>query len=172
MRLAVHLVCVIFFGAVLASPPEDCSFALGEWIFKECSHRVNEERFQNAKLERGICEVVQDQMERIVDHFGNQYAHELDLSFSRDICPRLYKSPYRERGEKGMRSQIEFAIARNTRDRNVLGVQLESWAKRWIQQAARDQDADLVEYVDVGDLQARIAEYTSGKDAAKGKEEL
>lgn len=156
------MACLV--APLAVSAQEDCSFELGEWIFKECTHRVNEERFENAKLERGICEVIQDQMERVINYYGHQLASELNLSFSKEICGRLMNSPYIERGHKQMRDQIHFAIEHNTRDRLILGPQLESWAKRWITTAARDEDNNPVEFVPAEDLVQRYQEFQMGRE--------
>lgn len=53
----------------------DCIFELGEWAFEFCSKEVDEARQKRPNLERGICEVVQDQIEKFMAWKGAQLAH-------------------------------------------------------------------------------------------------
>ena len=122
-----------------------------------------EQRFDNPKLERGICEVIQDQMERFLDFYGNKFSNEYGMSFSNDLCPRTMKSPYFEQWQKGMKEQVQFALAQNSREREPLAQKLESWGNRWIRQVAQDVETLPVEYVGIEDLNDRLVEHNNLK---------
>ncbi len=137
----------------------------GERAFAECTKMVDEARFNKPQLERGICEVVQDQLEKFLAWKAGQLAEELSLSIDRDICPRFWTTPYEKQARVGMRSVVELAIERNTRDREVLGTKLEGWASSWLTRVAKDTDNSAFEYVDHKDLTKRINEYNELKHA-------
>jgi len=143
----------------------DCIFEMGERAFAECTKMVDEERFNKPHLERGICEVVQDQLEKFLAWKAGQLSEELSLSIDRDICPRFWKAPYEKQARVGMRSVVELAIERNTRDRQLLGNKLESWAASWLTRVAKDSDNDAFEFVNHKDLTKRINEYNELKSA-------
>jgi hypothetical protein len=122
-----------------------------------------EERFDNEKLERGMCEVLQDQMERFMDFYGNKFSNEQGLSFSNDLCPRAMKEPYFELWDKGMKEHVMFALKRNSRERQPLAKNLEEWGNRWVKMVARDSVNDPIEYVEIDDLTKRLAEHNEKK---------
>ena len=52
----------------------DCILKLGEWAFEYCSKEVEEARSTRPNLVRGICEVVQDQLEKFLSWRAAQLA--------------------------------------------------------------------------------------------------
>jgi hypothetical protein len=143
----------------------DCIFELGERAFSECTKMVNEARFNKPHLERGICEVVQDQLEKFLAWRADQLAQELNVSIERGICPRFWMAPYEKQARVGIRGVVELAIERNTRDREVLGKKLEEWASSWLDRATKDTDNSSIEYVHHKDLTKRINEFNTLKYA-------
>lgn len=52
----------------------DCILKLGEWAFEYCSKEVEDARSTRPNLVRGICEVVQDQLEKFLSWRAAQLA--------------------------------------------------------------------------------------------------
>ena len=143
----------------------DCIFEMGERAFTQCTQLVNEARFNKPQLERGICEVVQDQLEKFLAWKAALLAEELGVSIERDMCPRFRTAPYEKQGSAGVQSVVELAIERNTRDRELLGTKLESWAASWLTRVAKDADNSAFEFVHHTDLNKRISEFQAQRGA-------
>lgn len=151
----------------------DCSYRWGEWAFEECTHRVNEARFQRKDLVRGICEVVQDQLERFIEYEGNKISGETGISFSNTFCPRALSAPYDAQVKKGTREVIQVAIEKNSRDREVLGDELERWGYKWVKRVAGDLDGPggRIERLRPEELQERYAEYVNREDDGSNQQD-
>ena len=155
MRFSLCFFCFV----LVCSAVNDIAFEWGEWTHKECSEMVDKARQKNSKLIRGICDVVQDQVEKFMEYFGNEWAKKLNLSFSKDIAPRFKEHPYIHQGKKGIKSVIEYAILHNTKTRTTLGAELEKWGKDWIGRVAENADHSNIEFTTVDKMHERIAQY-------------
>jgi hypothetical protein len=68
------MLVVLLLGAMFATSSADCIFELGEWAFEYCSNEVEEARQKRPDLERGMCEVIQDQIEKFLGWRRSQLA--------------------------------------------------------------------------------------------------
>lgn len=161
---------LLLFLFPLARAGDDCVFELGEWAFGECERLVSEARFQRANLVRGACEVIQDQLEKFLTWKGNLLADELRISLRNDLCRRFAVEPYAKMARIGIRSVIELAIEKNSRDRDLLGAKLEAWAGIWLTRVAKDLENASFEYVKAKDSAKVIEEYSKLKEALKSEE--
>jgi hypothetical protein len=93
----------------------------------------------------------------------NLCLQELGISFG-EVCPRFRVSPYDKQARIGVESVVELAIAKNTRDRMILGEKLQSWADNWLMRVFKDADNSPFEYISVKNnnmdaVHERIAEF-------------
>ncbi len=170
MAVGVWVLVVLAALAVVAAGGNDCIFELGDWAFAECERMVSEARAKRPDLERGVCEVVQDQIETFMQWRAGQLAEELGVAVAGDMCARFKTAPYEWQAHEGVRTVVQTAIERNTRDRTVLGIALEQWADGWLRRVAKDADNSAFEFVPHTEITKRVEEFQRLKNEHVDKE--
>jgi hypothetical protein len=72
-----------------------------------------------------------------VEATGNQLAEAMGVSFS-ELCARLQVMPFKTVGESGIRSTIEMALEKRTKEVTDISNHIGTWGSAWILKASAD----------------------------------